>query len=159
MSSPRATATETIEKAEKIGLATGIHVKHPVIEGGSLPVYVANFVLMDYGTGAIFGCPAHDQRDLEFARKYKLPVIPVVLPDDADPQHFAVANEAYTGSGRIFHSQFLDGLPIEAAKKAIAEYFGSRTVDGRPQGKIGNPIIACATGGFLGSAIGAARSR
>src|ERR1700722_14273746 len=77
---------------------------------------------MEYGTGAIFGCPAHDQRDLDFARKYKLPVTPVVLPPDEDPKKFSIGNEAYTGSGVIYNSKFLDGLEIEAAKqKAIAE--------------------------------------
>ena len=130
------TATETLEKAEKQGRFTGIHVKHPVLEGQVLPVYVANFVLMDYGTGAIFGCPAHDQRDLDFARKYNLPVIPVVLPADADAATFEVGNDAYVGPGHLYHSQFLDGLTIDAGKKKIAEYFGARSVDGRPQGKV-----------------------
>ena len=130
------TATEAIEKAEKKGYFTGLRVKHPVLEDETLPVYVANFVLMDYGTGAIFGCPAHDQRDLDFARKYDLPVIPVVLPPDADPEAFAVGEEAYTGPGSIYHSQFLDGLAVDAAKKEIAAYFGARTVDGRPQGVV-----------------------
>jgi leucyl-tRNA synthetase len=130
------TATETLEKAEKKGVFTGLHVKHPVIEGATLPVYVANFVLMDYGTGAIFGCPAHDQRDLDFARKYDLPVKPVVLPDDADAASFAVGNDAYTDAGTIFNSGFLDGLSIEAAKKAIAAHFAARSVDGQPQGKV-----------------------
>lgn len=130
------TATETIDKAEKLGIFTGLHVKHPVKPGATLPVYVANFVLMDYGTGAIFGCPAHDQRDLDFARRYDLPVIPVVLPDGADADNFEVDSEAYNGPGRIFHSGFLDGLEIDAAKKAIAEHFAQRTVDNRPQGTV-----------------------
>ena len=130
------TATETLDKAEKRGHFTGIAVRHPVKEGATLPVYVANFVLMDYGTGAIFGCPAHDQRDLDFARRYGLPVIPVVLPEDADAARFAVADEAYVGPGRIYHSGFLDGLTVEAAKQSIAAHFGARTVDGRPQGKV-----------------------
>ena len=130
------TATEAIEKAEKQGYFTQIHVKHPVIAGAVLPVYIANFVLMDYGTGAIFGCPAHDQRDLDFARKYELPVIPVVLPADADPETFDVGTEAYTGPGRIYQSEFLDGLSIEDAKKAAATHFAARTVDGKPQGKV-----------------------
>ena len=130
------TATEVLEKAEKLGHFTGLHVKHPVRDGDVLPLYVANFVLMDYGTGAIFGCPAHDQRDLDFARRYGLPVIPVVLPEGADPQSFEVADEAYTGPGRIFHSDFLDGLPIEAAKRRIAEHFAARTVGARPQGVV-----------------------
>ncbi len=130
------TATETLEKAEKKGVFTGLHVKHPVIEGATLPVYVANFVLMDYGTGAIFGCPAHDQRDLDFARKYDLPVTPVVLPDDADAATFAVANDAYTDAGTIFNSGFLNGLSINDAKKAAAAHFATRSVDGQPQGKV-----------------------
>ena len=130
------TATETLEKAEKKGVFTGLRVKHPVIEGQTLPVYVANFVLMDYGTGAVFGCPAHDQRDLDFARKYDLPVTPVVLPPDADPASFTIANEAYVDAGNIFNSDFLDGLTIDEAKARIAEHFGARTVDGKPQGKV-----------------------
>jgi leucyl-tRNA synthetase len=130
------TATETLEKAEKKGVFTGLRVKHPVIEGQTLPVYVANFVLMDYGTGAVFGCPAHDQRDLDFARKYDQPVTPVVLPPGADPSSFAIANEAYVDAGNIFNSDFLDGLTIDEAKKRIAEHFSARTVDGKPQGKV-----------------------
>ncbi len=130
------TSTEALDKAEKVGRDTGLRVKHPVKPGETLPLYVANFVLMDYGTGAIFGCPAHDQRDLDFARKYDLPVHPVVLPEGADAASFEVGNEAYTGPGRIYNSEFLDGLEIEAAKKAIATHFGARTVDGRPQGKV-----------------------
>ncbi|MBJ7577180.1 leucine--tRNA ligase [Devosia sp. MC532] len=130
------TATETLEKAEKKGVFTGLHVKHPVVEGATLPVYVANFVLMDYGTGAIFGCPAHDQRDLDFARKYDLPVKAVVLPADTDPATFAVADEAYVDGGTIFNSEFLNGLTIDAAKAKMAEVFGARTVDGQPQGAV-----------------------
>ncbi|MCZ4347395.1 leucine--tRNA ligase [Devosia neptuniae] len=130
------TATETLEKAEKKGVFTSLHVQHPVIEGATLPVYVANFVLMDYGTGAIFGCPAHDQRDLDFARRYDLPVKPVVLPSGADAASFAVANEAFTDAGTIFNSGFLDGLTIDEAKKAAAAHFEARTVDGKPQGTV-----------------------
>ena len=130
------TATEVIEKAEKQGHFTGLRVRHPVRDGETLPVYVANFVLMEYGTGAIFGCPAHDQRDLDFARRYGLPVLPVVLPEGEDPGAFAVADEAYTGPGTIYNSGFLDGLAIEAAKTRIATHFGAREVDGRPQGVV-----------------------
>ncbi|MET3927715.1 leucine--tRNA ligase [Devosia sp. 2618] len=130
------TATETLEKADKKGVFTGLHVKHPVIEGATLPVYVANFVLMDYGTGAIFGCPAHDQRDLDFARKYDLAVIPVVLPTGADAASYAVGTEAGTEPGTIYNSGFLDGLTVDAAKKAIGEHFAARSVDGQPQGKV-----------------------
>jgi leucyl-tRNA synthetase len=130
------TATETLEKADKVGVFTGIHVKHPVRDGETLPVYVANFVLMDYGTGAIFGCPAHDQRDFEFATRYELPIIPVVLPEGADAASFALEGEAYTGPGRLYHSEFLDGLAVDEAKKKIAEVFGNRTVDNRKQGVV-----------------------
>ncbi|THD74273.1 MAG: leucine--tRNA ligase [Phenylobacterium sp.] len=107
-----------IETQEKEGYDTGLRVKHPFDERWELPVWIANFILMDYGTGAIFACPAHDQRDIEFARKYGLPVKPVVLPPGADPATFDVADEAYTGPGVIFNSQFLDGLDVEAAKAA-----------------------------------------
>ena len=107
-----------IEAGEKLGLATMFHVKHPFDPGRTLPVWIANFVLMDYGTGAIFSCPAHDQRDLDFARKYGLPVLPVVLPPDANAETFAIVEVAYTGPGCIYHSGFLDGLSIDAAKAA-----------------------------------------
>jgi leucyl-tRNA synthetase len=112
------TSEADIEAAPKLGYDTGLEVDHPFIEGGRLRVWIANFILMDYGTGAIFGCPAHDQRDLDFARKYALPVRPVVLPPGADPATFQIGIEAYTGPGKAFHSQFLDGLDIEAAKAA-----------------------------------------
>ena len=112
------TTEADIEAGEKLGLDTGLTVAHPFEAGKTLPVWIANFVLMDYGTGAIFGCPAHDQRDLDFARKYGLPVTPVVLPAGADPAAFEVGKEAYVGPGKIYHSDFLDGLDIEAAKEA-----------------------------------------
>ena len=110
-----------VEQAEKMGLFTGLEVAHPFDPDVRLPVWIANFILMDYGTGAIFGCPAHDQRDLDFARKYDLPVRPVVLPPDASADSFMVGADAYTGPGRIYRSDFLDGLTVEAAKaQAIA---------------------------------------
>ncbi len=112
------TTQAEIDTGEKLGFNTGIKVKHPFKAGETLDVWVANFVLMDYGTGAIFGCPAHDQRDLDFARKYDLPVTEVVLPNGENPESFKVGTEAYTGPGTIFHSGFLDGLEIEAAKDA-----------------------------------------
>ena len=116
------TSEAVIEAAEKHGYDTGLTVRHPFIENASFPVWIANFVLMEYGTGAIFGCPAHDQRDLDFARKYALTVTPVVLPPAADPASFAIGNEAYVGPGTAFNSAFLDGLDVEAAKRAaIAE--------------------------------------
>ncbi len=129
------TAAEAIETAEKKGYRTPLTVKHPVIEGATLPVYVANFVLMDYGTGAIFGCPAHDQRDLDFANAYGLPVIPVILPDGENPNDFSIKSEAYTGPGTTFNSGFLNGLDIEAAKEKIASVLESRMVGERPQAK------------------------
>jgi leucyl-tRNA synthetase len=110
-----------LETAEKLGFDTGLRVDHPFAAGRTLPVWIANFVLMEYGTGAIFGCPAHDQRDLDFARKYDLPVLPVVLPPQADPATFHVEQDAYVGPGRIYQSDFLDGLEVEDAKaEAIA---------------------------------------
>ena len=124
-----------IETQEKKGYDTGLRVKHPVIEGAELPVYIANFILMEYGTGAIFGCPAHDQRDLEFARAYGLPVVPVVLPPGADVRTFAIGDEAYTGDGTLINSAFLDGLSVEDAKEKIAEYLTKKSVRGAPQGE------------------------
>ncbi|MDB5480578.1 MAG: leucine--tRNA ligase [Caulobacteraceae bacterium] len=112
------TSEAEIEAAEKLGWDTGLRVEHPFDSKRELPVWIANFVLMDYGTGAIFGCPAHDQRDLDFARKYGLPVIPVVLPPAEDAASFHVKQEAYVGPGRIYNSDFLDGLDIESAKAA-----------------------------------------
>ncbi|RRN62557.1 leucine--tRNA ligase [Caulobacter sp. 602-1] len=115
------TSEAEIESAEKLGYDTGLRVKHPLDPSITLPVWIANFILMDYGTGAIFACPAHDQRDLDFARKYGLPVKPVVLPNGEDPTSFQVGNEAYVGPGKIFNSEFLDGMDVEAAKaEAVA---------------------------------------
>ena len=111
------TSEEAIETAEKKGFDTGLRVVHPFDPNWTLPVYVANFVLMEYGTGAIFGCPAHDQRDLDFARKYGLAVKPVVIPEDADPATFEVGDEAYTGPGVLRNSDLLDGLDVESAKQ------------------------------------------
>ncbi|MFN6955391.1 MAG: leucine--tRNA ligase, partial [Acetobacteraceae bacterium] len=111
------TSEAAIEAAEKRGHDTGFRVKHP-FTGREYPVWIANFVLMEYGTGAIFGCPAHDQRDLEFARAYGLSVTPVVLPPGADPPTFTVADEAFTGDGTAFNSGFLDGLDVASAKRA-----------------------------------------
>lgn len=124
------TSEEAIEKAEKQGVDTGLRVAHPFDPSIELPVYAANFVLMEYGTGAIFGCPAHDQRDLDFARKYALPVRPVVLPADTDPAGFDIGSEAYTGPGNLFNSRFLDGLSVDDGKKAAIaklEELGSGT--------------------------------
>ncbi len=112
------TSEAVIETAEKRGVDTGLRVRHPFLADQTFPVWIANFVLMEYGTGAIFGCPAHDQRDLDFARKYRLPVRPVVLPAEADAATFAIGEEAYDGPGVVFNSGFLDGLAADAAKRA-----------------------------------------
>ena len=109
------TSEEAIETAEKKGLDTGLKAFNPFQPDVELPVYVANFVLMEYGTGVIFGCPGHDQRDLDFARKYRLQVNPVVLPPDAEAASFEIGDEAYVGPGTIFNSGFLDGLDVPAA--------------------------------------------
>jgi leucyl-tRNA synthetase len=112
------TSEAALETAEKRGYDTGLRVRHPFLPDRDFPVWIANFVLMDYGTGAIFGCPAHDQRDFDFARKYGLPVPPVVLPDGADPATFGAGDLPYDGPGRIFNSGFLDGMTVEDAKQA-----------------------------------------
>ena len=112
------TSAEQLETAEKLGFDTGLAVEHPLDPNWHMPVWVVNYVLMDYGTGAIFGCPAHDQRDLDFARKYELPVHRVIADGDETAQHFA-GDEAYTGPGRLVNSHFLDGMSIDEAKAAI----------------------------------------
>ena len=127
------TSEEAIETAEKRGYLTGIEAVHPLDKTRRVPVYVANFVLMEYGTGAIFGCPAHDQRDLDFARKYKLPVVPVVLPPKEHPDTFLIGDTAYVDDGAIFNSSFLNGLSVAEAKRAVGERLeangaGERTV-------------------------------
>jgi leucyl-tRNA synthetase len=114
--SHRGTSVAAIETAEKKGYDTGLRVKHPFDADWALPVYVANFVLMDYGTGAIFGCPAHDQRDLDFANAYGLGNQPVIL-------------------GTLFHSRFLNGLSIPEAKEEVAKRLEAVSIDGRPQAK------------------------
>lgn len=113
------TSEEAIETAEKRGMDTGIRVRHPFVQKLELPVFVANFVLMGYGTGAIFGCPAHDQRDLDFAHAYDLKVQPVVVPQDSDPAHFSIGDEPYLGDGHLANSDFLDGLDVAAAKRLV----------------------------------------
>ncbi|MGE0755089.1 MAG: leucine--tRNA ligase, partial [Alphaproteobacteria bacterium] len=107
------TSEEAIEKAEKKGYDTGIRIRHPFDADKTVPLYVANFVLMDYGTGAVFGCPAHDQRDFDFATKYKLPILPVVSGGE-EP-----LVEAYTGEGTLINSNFLNGMAVEDAKKNV----------------------------------------
>ena len=129
------TSVAALETAEKKGMDTGIRVKHPLDPAWELPVYIANFVLMDYGTGAIFGCPAGDQRDLDFARKYDLPVTPVVMPKDGDPASFKIGNEAYVDDGVMINSRFLDGMTTEAAFDAVAERLSTQLLGNQPQGE------------------------
>jgi leucyl-tRNA synthetase len=116
------TSAADLETAEKRGFDTGLSVVHPLDPSWRLPIYVANFVLMEYGTGAVFGCPAHDQRDLDFARKYGLPVKPVVVPEGQDRTSFVIADEAYTGPGLLAGSGFMDGMSVADAKAAIIAY-------------------------------------
>ena len=108
------TTEEAMANADKIGFFTNLYVQHPFILNKKLPVYFANFVLMDYGTGAIFGCPAHDQRDFDFAQKYNLDILKVVSNDSNLP-----LKEAFTGDGIIINSDFLNGLSISKAKEKI----------------------------------------
>ncbi|WP_425989750.1 leucine--tRNA ligase [Afipia sp. DC4300-2b1] len=126
------TAQEIIDTAEKQGFDTGIKAVHPFDPDWKLPVYVANFVLMEYGTGAIFGCPAHDQRDLDFVNKYGLGNTPVVCPPDVDPKSFVVTDTAYDGEGRMINSRFLDGMTIEEAKEDVARRLESATRGNTP---------------------------
>jgi leucyl-tRNA synthetase len=111
------TAAADIETQEKLGFDTGLSVIHPLDPSIRLPVFVANFVLMDYGTGALFGCPGHDQRDLDFARKYQLPVIRVVAAEGEE--NAPIHDEAYTGPGRMVNSRFLDGMSADDARAAV----------------------------------------
>src|SRR4030095_12728387 len=122
------TSEEAIETAEKKGFRLPLYARHPFRDGVRLPIFAANFVLMAYGEGAIFGCPAHDQRDLEFARKYGLPVIPVVAPNGVDPRKFEIGTEAYLekeGTDAVMvNSDFLNGMTVPEAKENIARPMG-----------------------------------
>ena len=113
------TTEEALANAEKIGFNTGLFALHPLDKKIKLPIYIANFVLMDYGTGAIFGCPAHDQRDLDFANKYNLKVLPVVKPRNIEATKFVIKSEAYTEDGILFNSSFLNNLTVNQAIKKI----------------------------------------
>ena len=116
------TTEEALANAEKIGFKTNLIAINPLDKNMQVPVYIANFVLMDYGVGAIFGCPAHDQRDLDFTIKYGLQVNPVVLPPNEDKKKFKINKQAYIGKGEIINSKFLDGLsaPDESVLKTIS---------------------------------------
>lgn len=108
------TSEAAIEQAEKIGFDTGYKIQHPFLKDVQLPLYVANYILMDYGTGAIYAVPAHDQRDMDFAKKYNLPIKQVINAPDV-----SIEKEAYTGDGTLINSGFLNGLSVEEAKKAV----------------------------------------
>ncbi|SDP40492.1 leucyl-tRNA synthetase [Phyllobacterium sp. YR620] len=129
------TSVVALETAEKKGFDTGLRVMHPFDPEWKLPVYVANFVLMDYGTGAIFGCPSGDQRDLDFANKYGLPVVPVVMPKDADAATFQITETAYVDDGVMINSRFLDGMSPAEAFDEVARRLEKQTVGNRPQGE------------------------
>jgi len=126
------TSQAAIDTAEKMGFDTGIRAVHPFDPTWKLPVYVANFILMDYGTGAIFGCPAHDQRDLDFVNKYGLGNTPVVCPPGQDPATFVITDVAYDGDGRMINSRFLDGMTIVEAKDEVAKRLERDTRGNRP---------------------------
>ena len=111
---------ETLAKTEKEGIKIDYFIKHPLIKDKFLPVYIANFVLMEYGSGAIYGCPAHDQRDLDFANKYSIEVIPVLMPRN-DKEKYSITDEAYTGDGTLINSDYLDGLNIRDAQALVIE--------------------------------------
>ncbi len=127
------TSLTALETAEKKGLNTGLKAVHPFDASLELPVFIANFVLMDYGTGAIFGCPAHDQRDLDFALKYNLDVVPVVLPPETNEKAFQVSEVAYDGPGTMINSRFLNGMSTNEAWEVAAEKLESQLLRGRPQ--------------------------
>jgi leucyl-tRNA synthetase len=134
------TSEENIERAEKKGCPLGVFARHPFRKDVKLPVYAANFVLMGYGEGALFGCPAHDQRDIDFANKYKLPIIPVVAPRGTDVSTFKVTTEPYLDKDGeesvLINSEFLNGMTVPEAKEEVAKRFeamniGKRTVNFR----------------------------
>ncbi len=129
------TSVAELETAEKKGFDTGIRAVHPFDKDWLVPVYVANFILMEYGTGAIFGCPSCDQRDFEFATKYGLPIIPVVMPADESIETFSLGGGAYLGEGIMINSRFLDDLSTEKAFEAVAKRLEKERLDGRPVGR------------------------
>ena len=128
------TAQEAIAKAEKKGFDTGMRAIHPFDPSWELPVYVANFIVMDYGTGAIFGCPAHDQRDLDFVNAYGLGVTPVVCPSPSAADTFTVTDLAYDGDGVMINSRFLDGMTPAEAREDVAKRLEATMLDGLPVG-------------------------
>ena len=129
------TSVADFETAEKKGFDTGIRAVHPLDKAWLLPVYVANFILLDYGTGAIFGCPSGDQRDLDFARKYGLPVVPVILPPGEKADTFKIDAKAFDGDGTMINSRFLDGFSTKAAFAEVARRLELDKLGSRPVGQ------------------------
>ena len=113
------TSEETLETAEKKGIDTGIKVEHPFIRDKKIPVFIANFIVMDYGTGAVFGCPAHDQRDFDFAKKYNLEILQVFEPENVEMNEVILKNSAILGEGRMINSEFLNGKTTLEARKIV----------------------------------------
>lgn len=130
------TSAAALETIEKHGFDTGFEVVHPFNKDWKLKVFVANFVLMEYGTGAIFGCPSGDQRDLDFANKYGLQVTPVVMPEDDDAASFQITEEAYTGDGIMINSEFLNGMKPKEAFDTVAKKLGEIEFNGAPQAEL-----------------------
>ena len=118
------TTEEALAEADKLGFDTKLKAQHPFIKDKEIPIYFANFVLMDYGLGAIFGCPAHDQRDLDFANKYKIEVIKVV----EDGKKIQINKTAFTGDGKIINSDILNGLSTTDAKNKIIQEIQTRGI-------------------------------
>jgi leucyl-tRNA synthetase len=129
------TSVAALETAEKKGFDTGLAALHPFDSEWMLPVYVANFVLMDYGSGAVFGCPAHDQRDFEFAQAYGLGYRIVVCPDGVDPGSFDLGDKAYDGGGRMINSRFLDGMTPGEAQSEIVSRLAREFANDKPRGE------------------------
>ena len=122
------TTEEALANADKKGFQTSLLVEHPFIKNKKIPVFVANFVLMDYGTGAVFGCPAHDQRDLDFAKKYNLEIIEVVSDNKDVAKDFNKLKNAYTSEGNLLNSDFLNGLDIQSAKERIISIIEKKNI-------------------------------
>ena len=122
------TTEESLAIAEKNGYNTNLFADHPFIKDKKIPIFVANFVLMDYGTGAIFGCPAHDQRDLDFAKKYNLEIIEVVTENKNKPKNFDKITEAFTSNGVMVNSDFLNDLSVDVAKTKIIEQIEKKKI-------------------------------
>ena len=150
----RGTAQAEIDTAEKLGFDTGIKAVHPFDQDWTLPVYVANFILMEYGTGAIFGCPAHDQRDLDFVNKYRLGNVAVVCPPDRDPKTFVITDTAYDGDGRMINSRFLDGMTIAEAKEEVAKRLEQKTCGQSAGGAAPSEFPAARLGHFAAALLG-----